>query len=150
MMFKRLKYTIPEQGIPTFIPVGGPLFEPVERDIALIKATTMLTFLYDNNALHTAYLHDERGDQWVVYSREPNVTSVDVLKNADLSAVDLLIATNQSSLLTRQYGIAIVRDTLEYRTTFAHEFMQSTRSWLENHSDEVENLKAFLYHRHAS
>ncbi len=137
MMFKRLRYHKPENGMPTFVPIESE--ETV--DVSLIKATTFLTFLYDNNLLNTAYVRDAADNQWVVYSREQNITFVDILNTDDLSGVDVLVATNQSPMLSRQYGIALVRDSLEHRTTFGHEFMQSTRSWLDKHDDERSVLR---------
>lgn len=140
-MFERLKYDISNTSIPTFIPI-----EEGSSGVALLKATTLLAFLFDNNCLNMSYVNDVHDGRWVVYSRENNVTSVDVLneRGTNLLKCDLLVAINQSSLLQRQYGIALVRDTLEYRTAFSSEFLQNTRNWLERHPTELALLKTLF------
>lgn len=134
MMFERLRYSSQVGSQSTFTA------DSVTNEIGLIKAKTVLTFLYDRNLLHKTIVQDSARMPWVVYSLEQNVSRVSELQFVG-PTVDLLIAITMSPILTRQLGIAVLRDTLENRSAFANEFMQNTRNWLDRHPADVEELE---------
>ena len=122
-------------------------FESNEGDrVALLKARTLLAFLWMNNLLES----EETPDGWVIFSGSSTSTnSVDsirsMLTRSTSDAPHAVIGMLYGKPSWQQPGVAAIRNDAETKSVFINAFLEESRRWLEQHEDEnAELLSTFV------
>ena len=117
-------------------------FESNEGDrVALLKARTLLAFLWMNNLLKS----EETPDGWVIFfGSSMSRDSVDSIRSMLPRAINdtphAVIGMLYGKPSCQQPGVAAIRNDAETKSVFINAFLEESRRWLEQHEDEKAEL----------